>query len=214
MKGKRETIGGGCARGMYSHSCIWSLVPQQLASFPGLRIGRGYSAVVLDRSQAPPSSPSLFCTGMLGGGWEWGYISLARLPQQLHKQHACLSLMSWAYSACAFCSAVPTARSAVTFDSTFLFDCWGSSVVCVGHFENTIVPYRRPPKLYFENFNINYPLDLLEEHGSIFKFFTTRLSLFNEYEITYIHTDAACVQHINVGLAQARPNICVSVQYL
>ena len=31
-----------------------------------------------------------------------------------------------------------------------------------GHFENTIVPYRRPPKPHFENFNINYPLDL---HG-------------------------------------------------
>ena len=28
---------------------------------------RGYSAVVLDRSQAPTSSLSLFCAGMLGG---------------------------------------------------------------------------------------------------------------------------------------------------
>ena len=61
MKGKRVTIrlvvafalttyvtrvGGGCARGMYSHS---SPVPQQLASFPGPKTGRGYSAVVLDR---------------------------------------------------------------------------------------------------------------------------------------------------------------------
>ena len=90
-----------------------------------------------------------------------------------------------------------------------------------GHFENTIVPYRRPPKLHFANFHINYPLDLLQEHGCekckcIFKFFATRLSLFNEYECiygttyeyihTYIHTDTACVQHVNVGLAQARPN--------
>ena len=39
-------------------------------------------------------------TGMLGGAWERGYISLARLPQQLHEQHALLSLLSWAYSAC------------------------------------------------------------------------------------------------------------------
>ena len=44
----------------------------------------------------PPTSPPLFCTGMLGGGWERDYISLARLLQQ----HALLSLMSWAYSAC------------------------------------------------------------------------------------------------------------------
>ena len=38
------------------------------------------------------------------------------------------------------------------------------------------------------------------------------LSLFNEYGTTYeyictyIHTDIACVQHVNVGLAQACPN--------
>ena len=28
----------------------------------------------------------------------------------------------------------------------------------------------------------------------------------NTYIHTYIHTDTACVQHVNVGLAQARPN--------
>ena len=89
----------------------------------------------------PPSSPSLFYTGMLGGGWERGYISLARLPQQLLEQHALLSLMSWAYSTCAVFGLLfqQRAGSGVTFDSTFL----RSSVVCVGHFENTIVPYRR-----------------------------------------------------------------------
>ena len=48
----------------------------------------------------PPSTPSLFCTGMLGGGWERGYMSLARPLQQLLEQHALLSLMSWSYSAC------------------------------------------------------------------------------------------------------------------
>ena len=48
----------------------------------------------------PPSSPPLFCTGMLAEGWERDYISLARLPQQLLEQHALVSLMSWAYSAC------------------------------------------------------------------------------------------------------------------
>ena len=48
----------------------------------------------------------------------------------------------------------------------------------------------------------------------IFKFFTTRVLLFNIFIVrrmntyiqTYIHTDSACVQHINVGLAQAQAN--------
>ena len=34
--------------------------------------------------------------------------------------------------------------------------------------------------------------------------FTVRRT--NTYTHTYIHTDTACVQHVNVGLAQARPN--------
>ena len=79
---------------------IWSPVPQQLPSFLGPKTGRGYSAVVLDRSQAPPISPSLFYAGMLGGACERSYSSLVRLPQQLHEQYALLSLLSWAYSAC------------------------------------------------------------------------------------------------------------------
>ena len=54
-------------------------MPRQLASFPGLKTGRGYSAVVLDRSQAPPSSPSLFCAGLLGRACERSYSGLARL---------------------------------------------------------------------------------------------------------------------------------------
>ena len=72
----------------------------------------------------PPSTPSLFCTGMLGGGWERGYISLARPPQQLLEQHALLSLMSLAYSACTVFVLLfqQRAGSTVTFDSTFLFE--------------------------------------------------------------------------------------------
>ena len=63
----------------------------------------------------PPSSPSLFYTGMLGGGWERGYI------QQLLEQHTLLSLMSWAYSTCAVFALLfqQRAGSGVTFDSTF-----------------------------------------------------------------------------------------------
>ena len=111
----------------------------------------------------PPSTPSLFCTGMLGGGWERGYISLARLPQQLLEQHALLYLMSWAYSACAVFVLLfqpERAGSAVTFDSTFLFEApplfaWVTSRIRLCHIDD------RPPKLHFENFNIDYPLDLL-----------------------------------------------------
>ena len=105
----------------------------------------------------PPSSPSLFCAGMLGGGWERGYISLARLPQQLLKQHALLSLMSWALilSLCCICSAV-SIQWRVTFDSTFLFEArplfaWVTSRTQLCHIDD------RPPKLHFENFNIDYP---------------------------------------------------------
>ena len=52
------------------------------------------------RSSSGPAQLLAFCTGMLGGAWERGYISLTRPPQQLHEQHAMLSLFSWAYSAC------------------------------------------------------------------------------------------------------------------
>ena len=106
MKGKRATIWLVIAFDLcnprWRRMCKWSV-------FACTHLISGASAVSLvprpedrrsDRSQAPPSSPSLFCTGMRGGGWERGYISLARLPQQLHKQHGLLSLLSWAYSAC------------------------------------------------------------------------------------------------------------------
>ena len=50
----------------------------------------------------------------------------------------------------------------------------------MGHFKNMIVPYQRPPKLHFENFIINYPLDLLcmlWEHGCekyVFEYFQSK----------------------------------------
>ena len=54
----------------------------------------------------------------------------------------------------------------------------------------------RPPKLHFENFNIDYPLDLLCcEKYVYFQIFTTRLSLFNEHKIygtTYEYTYQTC----------------------
>ena len=153
----------------------------------------------------PPSFPSLFCTGMLGGSWEpeatlvsLGYLSRCSSSWHLAFYQPVLFLV------CCF-------NSAERCQARFYVSLWGSSVVCVGDFENTIVPYGRPPKLHFENFNISYPLDLffmLWEHDcdkyGIFKFFTTWLSLFNEYEIygttyeyiyTYIHTYIHTYRH-------------------
>ena len=99
-------------------------MPQQLASFPGPKTGRGYSAVVLDRSQVPPSSP---CTRTLGGAWERGYISLVRLPEQ---QHALLSFLSWAYSACVLVALLFRQRSGLSHGVRFyVSQLSGSSVV-------------------------------------------------------------------------------------
>ena len=66
-----------------------------------------------------------------------GYISLARLPQQLLKQHALLSL--GVLSLCCFWSAVSTAQSVVMLDSTFLFEvfAWVTSRTALGQLENT-----------------------------------------------------------------------------
>ena len=85
--------------------------------------------------------------------------------------------------------------------------------------DNRIVLYRLPPKLNFENTMVLYQhplgLDLHWEHGCetakkytcIFNF-SQREFCYWIYGTTYeyIHTDTAWVQHVNVGLAQARPN--------
>ena len=105
--------------------------------------------------------------------------------------------MSWAYSACALLFQ-QRAGSAVTFDSTFLFEAPPlfarvTSRTRLCHIDD------RPLKLHFENFNIDYPLDLLccEKYKCIFKFsqrdyrystntkFTVRRT--NTYTHTYIH---------------------------
>ena len=100
----------------------------------------------------PPSSPSFFYTRNAGRGLG------TRLPQQLLEQHALLSLMSWAYSTCAVFALLFQQRtgSGVKFDSTFLFEArplfaWVTSRTRLCHIDD------RPPKLHFENFNIDYP---------------------------------------------------------
>ena len=80
------------------------------------------------RSFSGPAQLSI-CTGMLGGTWERGYISLARLPQQLHEQHALLSLLSWAYSAYV-CFLLCCFNSAARCHIQFYASLSGSSVVC------------------------------------------------------------------------------------
>ena len=113
-------------------------MPQQLASFPGLKTGRGYSAVVLDRSQTRPalrrfSVPE--CWPRAGN--ETTLVSRGYLS-------SCSSSTPW-FLLCprltqpVFCCFNSAERCHVRF----YVSLWGSSVVCVGHFENTIVPYRR-----------------------------------------------------------------------
>ena len=100
-------------------------MPKHLASFPGPKTGRSYSAVVLDRSQVPPSS---LCTRTLGGAWERGYISLVRLPEQ---QHTLLSFLSWAYSACVHVALLFQQRGGLSHGVRFyVSQLSGSSVVC------------------------------------------------------------------------------------
>ena len=127
---------------------IWSLVPQQLELFPGLKTERSYSVVVLDRSQAPPSSSLSVAKCWVGSGNEavlvsQDYLSTARAAR------LAFSFVLDVLSLCSFCSVVSTARQAVMFNSTFL--SFQAPLLFVesfaGHFENTIVPHRRLPKL-------------------------------------------------------------------
>ena len=79
---------------------------------------------------SPPSSPSLFCAGMLVGACERSYSSLVRLPQQLHEQHGLLSLLTWAYSACVLFALLfqrhsTLSRSILRFSFRLLRCLWG-----------------------------------------------------------------------------------------
>ena len=75
-----------CVRtGLISSASAVSLVPRP----------EDWTRLLSSSPQAPPSSP-----GLLGGACEQSYSSLARLPQQVYEQHAFLSVLSWAYSAC------------------------------------------------------------------------------------------------------------------
>ena len=161
----------------------------------------------------PPSSPSLFYTGMLGGGWERGYISLARLPQQLLEQHALLSLMSWAYSTCAVFGLLfqQRAGSGVTFDSTFFFEARPLSLREHDCAISTIDPRSftlRTPGLKFTSGTWLRNISLFSNFSQRDSRYSTNTKFTVRRTNTYTHTyiDTPRVQHVNVGLAQARPN--------
>ena len=130
-------------------------MPQQLASFPGLKTGRGYSAVVLDRSQTRPalrrfSVPECWARA----GNETTLVSRGYLS-------SCSSSTPW-FLLCpgltqpVFCCFNSAERCHVRY-SMFLFGApplfaWVTSRTRLCHIDD------RPPKLHFANFNIDYPL--------------------------------------------------------
>ena len=117
-----------------------------------------------------------------------------------------------------------SAAWSVTFDSMlpFLLCClWGPSHATLrARWCHTDDPQSFTPRARW--FHINYLLDLRWEHGwdcreihvhIIFHSqcdyrYSTNTSVFTVriHTYMYIHTDTTCVQHVNVGLAQARPN--------
>ena len=99
-----------------------------------------------------------------------------------------------------------------------------------GHFDNTIVLYQQPPKLHFNNTVVlcQLPIRFTSKHlldwlaREILNLHNMTCYSRNTYVFlvwctnicTYIQTDTACVQHVNVGLTQARPNyVLVYVRY-
>ena len=107
--------------------CMHSSDLRCLSSSP--ETGRSYSVVVLDRSQAPPSSPSLFCTRMLGRACERGYISLGDYLSSCMSSTPCFLFcpgltQPLSFLLCIFNSA---ARCDIRFYAVSLS---GSSVVC------------------------------------------------------------------------------------
>ena len=190
-------------------------MPQQLASFPDLKTGRGYSAVVLRPRPALPDCWAGPVNKVTVVSRDYLNKCMSSTPFFLF----CPGLTQPVFFLlCCF-------NGAAHCHVRFYVSLSGSSVVC-GIFRGSLQEHdcaiSTTPKLHFVNFRINFPEDLLQKHGCkcIFKFFATQLSLFNDYECiygttyehihtyihTYIHTDTACVQHVNVGLAQARPN--------
>ena len=90
---------------------------------------------------------------MLGGTCERSYNSLARVPQQLHEQHA--FLLCPGLTQPVFFFALPFQRRGALSRMILHFSLapplFAGSFA--GHLENKIVPYRRSPTLHFANFS-------------------------------------------------------------
>ena len=129
--------------------------------------------------------------------------------------------MSWAYSACALLFQ-QRAGSAVTFDFSFslrLLRCLRGSLREHDCAISTINPrsftlktsISTTPQIYFAVRNISVFSNFHNATIVIQRIQNLRYDVrihihIHTYIHTYIHTDTARVQHVNVGLAQARPN--------
>ena len=92
-----------------------------------------------------------------------------------------------------------------------------------GHFVNTIVPYQQPPEASLQEHDgciSTTPLRNVDVRLPRITFFTMWILLFNKYIVftvrctdTYINTDTACIQRVNLGLAQAHRTDLLCVQH-
>ena len=142
------------------------------------------------------------------------YVSLARLPQKLLNQHALLSLLCPGrtqpvlFLVCCF-------KSAVTFDSTFLFEApplfaWVTLRTRLCHIDD--------PRSFTlrTSTSTRFTLHALTSLSAFSNFSqhdnrystNTKFTVRRKNTYMHMHTYTACVQHVNVGLAQARPNNC------
>ena len=167
---------------------IWSPVPQQLASFPGLKTD--YSAVVLDRFQARPAHRQFSVPECWAGVWNKATLVSRGHLSSCSSSTPCFLLCPWLtqpvlYLFCCF-NSVPGALSRLILRFFLrLLRCLRGSLREHDCATSTID---------HRSFTLRTPISTT---------FTVRRT--NTYTHTYIHTDTACVQHVNVGLAQARP---------
>ena len=172
----------------------------------------------MDRSQAPPSSLSLFFAGMLDGACErfsQDYLSSCMtstpcflfcpgLTQPvffalLFQWHSVLSCLTLCFSFRLLCYLWGTLRVTLRTRLCHIYDprsftSWTSISTIPLRF--TLGTWLWEIQVYFSNFS---------QRDYWYSTNTTYL----QYDIrihAYILTDTACVQHVNVGLAQARPN--------
>ena len=194
---------------------IWSLEPQQLTSFPGLKTGQGYTWIVLKPRPALCHFSLLECwTGPVNDSRKT--TSAAAWPARLcfpfcpgltqpvffallFQWHSVLSCLTLCFSFRLLCYLWGTLRVTLRTRLCHIYDprsftSWTSISTIPLRF--TLGTWLWEIQVYFSNFS---------QRDYWYSTNTTYL----QYDIrihAYILTDTACVQHVNVGLAQARPN--------